>query len=84
MTVAEDSHVAMYLVAYDDDATLVADVCKALQCLPVPADACGVVGIRENEHAAFLVGYLFQLVESLEQPTAIAAAAIILIIFLIS
>ena len=53
MAVAEDSHVAVYFIRDDDDAALMAEMSQTAQGVGIPTDARGVVGIGEDEHAAF-------------------------------
>ena len=61
--VSEDGHVAVYLITDDEDISLFAEVGESDECIAVPAYSGGVVGVAENEDAAFVVGYSFQVIE---------------------
>ena len=63
MPVAEECHIAVYLVRDDDDASLVTEMSQMPECVGIPAHAGRVVRIGEDEHAALLVAYFSQLVE---------------------
>ena len=63
MLMPEDGHVAMNLVADDEDVVAVAEVGQPDQRLTAPADARRVVGIAEDEHAALVIGHLLEVVE---------------------
>ena len=49
-----EDHIAMYLVAHDDDTFLGTDVGNLLQVFLLPTDACGIVGVAEYHHLAAL------------------------------
>ena len=57
------SHVAVYLVRNDDDATLRTEVGKAAQGVYIPYDASRIVRIGEYQHAALLVSHLGKTLE---------------------
>ena len=63
VAVAPEGHVAMNLVADDDDVVLVAEAGQPLQGLARPDNACRIVWVGENEHAALLVAHQLQVVE---------------------
>ena len=63
VAVAEEGHVAVYLVAEDDNVAVVAEAGQPAQRVGGPAEACGVVRIAEDEQLAALVGHLGQLFE---------------------
>ena len=63
VAMSEEGHVAMNLVADDDDAALIAESGQALQRLTRPADAAGIVRIAQDEQAAMLVGHPCQVLE---------------------
>ena len=51
MTVVPQGHVAVYLVADDNDAMLCTEMCEAAESLSVPADAGGIMWIAYDEQA---------------------------------
>ena len=60
--VAVERHVAMYLVADDDDATLVAEVGETAERIHVPNYSGRIVRVGEDEHTALLVCHLREIV----------------------
>ena len=63
MAVAEQCHVAVYLVADDDDVVVVAEAGKPCQCPAVPAYPGGVVRVAQEKHAASRVAHLLEIPE---------------------
>ena len=61
--VAEQCHVAVYLVTYHNQVVRHGEVCQPLQCLLRPHDAYRVVRIGKHKHTAVVVAHLFQVVE---------------------
>ena len=59
----EQGHVAMNFVADNDDVVFVTDMCQPSQRFSIPADACRIVRIAEDEQTAFLIHYTCQLLE---------------------
>ena len=63
MLVSEDSHIAVYLVADNENVPLPAEVGESCEGVAVPAYACRVVRIAQYKHPALVVGYLLKIVE---------------------
>ena len=60
---SEYSHIAMNLVADDDNIPFAAEISKTDEGLTAPAHSCGVVGIAQNEQFTLIVGHTLQVVE---------------------
>ena len=58
-----EGHVGMYLVRNDENAAAVTEAGQPFQRFAAPADASGIVWVRQDEYAAFRVGHFGEVVE---------------------
>lgn len=61
--VTEEGQVTVDLITDDKEVVVIAEGSEVLQCLLIPTDSRGIMGVAEDEKAAFVVADLLEVVE---------------------